>query len=154
MNEFLSELFQAVLIAAVPVVTVFVGRGIAALSRYFTAKTENQTAKKYLEDAADAVAKAVTYTNQVYVDTLKKSGSFTKENQKEALGMALEKATSLLTAEAISFLEKAYGDLMEYLAANIEAEVRKQKGEAALVMSAPVLAAGCGTLESMAEMED
>lgn len=41
--------------------------------------------------------------------------------------MAVEKAKSLLTAEAIVFLEEAYGDVTEFLKTNIEAEVREQK---------------------------
>ena len=61
------------------------------------------------------------------MDALKKSDCFSKENQEEALTMAVEKAKSLLTAEAIVFLEEAYGDVTEFLKTNIEAEVREQK---------------------------
>ena len=76
---------------------------------------------------ADAISTAVTYTSQTYVDALKNSGKFTKENQEEALKKAVEQAEKLLTAEARSFLEKAYGDLNAYLVSKIEAEVRVQK---------------------------
>lgn len=127
MNEFLSTLLQAVLVAAVPVIATFASKGLSALSRYFIVKMENETAKKYLTAAEEAAKKAVTYTSQTYVDALKKSDSFSKENQEEALTMAVEKAKSLLTAEAIVFLEKAYGDVTEFLKTNIEAEVREQK---------------------------
>ena len=127
MNEFLSTLLQAVLIAAVPVISAFIGKGLTALSGYLSSKTENDTAKKYLTAAEEAAKKAVTYTSQTYVDALKKSDSFSKENQEEALNMAVEKAKSLLTAEAIVFLEEAYGDVTEFLKTNIEAEVREQK---------------------------
>lgn len=130
MREFLAELFQTVLIAAVPVITVFICRGISTLSGHLAARMENQIAKKYLEDAANAVERAVAYTNQVYVDALKKSGSFSRENQQKALEMALDKAVGLLTEDAVRFLEKAYGDLTEYLSAHIEAEVRTQKSAA------------------------
>ena len=58
---------------------------------------------------------------------MKKSGSFNKENQEEALSRAVDKAKSLLTVEAIAFLEEAYGDVTEFLKTNIEAEVRSQK---------------------------
>lgn len=127
MNEFLSSLLQAVIIAAVPVLSVFLAKGVQTAAQYLASKTENETAKKYLSDAAEAVTTAVTYTNQVYVDTLKKSGTFTAENQTEALNMAVDKAVSLLTEEAMNFLGEAYGDLTAYLAANIEAEVHRQK---------------------------
>lgn len=127
MNEFLSTLLQAVLIAAVPVISAFIGKGLTALSGYLSSKTENDTAKKYLTAAEEAAKKAVTYTSQTYVDALKNSGKFTKENQEEALKKAVEQAEKLLTAEARSFLEKAYGDLNAYLVSKIEAEVRVQK---------------------------
>lgn len=129
MNEFLSTLLQAVIIAAVPVCAGFLAKGIKAAAGYLGAKTENENAKKYLEAAADAVSTAVTYTSQKYVDSLKKSDSFSKENQEAALEMAVDNAKALLTAEAQRFLEEAYGDLNAYLISKIEAEVRHQKCE-------------------------
>lgn len=127
MSEFLSALLQAVLVAAVPVCATFISKGLTALSRYLVAKTESDISKKYLSAAEEAAKKAVTYTSQTYVDALKKSDSFSKENQEEALNRAVETAKSLLTAEAITFLEDAYGDVTEFLKTNIEAEVREQK---------------------------
>ena len=137
MNEFLTTLLQAVLVAAVPVCAAFIGKGLKALASYLGQKSENETAKKYLAAAADAVATAVTYTSQVYVDKLKEAGQFTKENQVEALGIAVAQAKNLLTTEAAAFLERAYGDLNEYLKSRIEAEVRNQKmGVGTLTLSA------------------
>ena len=137
MNEFLTTLLQAVLVAAVPVCTAFIGKGLKALASYLGQKSENDMAKKYLAAVADAVATAVTYTSQVYVDKLKKSGQFTKENQREALGLAVAQAKNLLTVEAMAFLESAYGNLNEYLQSRIEAEVRNQKmGVGTLTLSA------------------
>lgn len=127
MNEFLSTLLQAVIIAAVPVCAGAIIKGVQAGARYLAAKSESEIAKKYLMDVADAISTAVTYTSQTYVDALKASGNFTKENQEEALKKAVEQAERLLTAEARSFLEKAYGDLNAYLVSKIEAEVRVQK---------------------------
>lgn len=128
-DTFLVTLLQAVLIAAVPVVATFFGKGLGALTAYFAAKTDNETVKKYLEDVTDAVSTAVTYISQTYVDALKASNTFNEENQREAFERALEKAKALLTEEAKAFLEEAYGDLSAYLEAKIEAEVKKQKKE-------------------------
>lgn len=137
MNEFLTTLLQAVLVAAVPVCAAFVGKGLKALADYLGQKSENDMAKKYLAAVADAVATAVTYTSQVYVDKLKETGQFTKENQQEALGIAVAQAKNLLTVEAMAFLESAYGNLNEYLQSRIEAEVRNQKmGVGTLTLSA------------------
>lgn len=127
MNEFLSTLLQAVIIAAVPICAGAAVKGVRAAVQYLASKSESEIAKKYLMDVADAISTAVTYTSQTYVDALKKSGSFSKENQEEALSRAVDKAKSLLTVEAIAFLEEAYGDVTEFLKTNIEAEVRSQK---------------------------
>lgn len=129
MTEFLSTLLQAVLIAAVPVIAAYTGKGITALARYASAKTANDLAQKYLEDAANAVATAVSQTSQTYVDGLKKYGNFTRENQKVALDLAVDQAKKLLTAEAKDFLSTTYGNLHDYLASRAEAEVRRQKLE-------------------------
>lgn len=137
MNDFLATLLQAVLVAAVPVCAAFIGKGIKTLATYLGQKSENDTAKKYLVAAADAISTAVTYTSQVYVDKLKETGQFTKENQQEALGIAVAQAKNLLTAEAAAYLQTAYGDLNEYLKSRIEAEVRNQKmGVGTLTLSA------------------
>ncbi|MDE6260392.1 MAG: hypothetical protein K2M42_05955 [Oscillospiraceae bacterium] len=127
MIEFLTTLLQTVLVAAVPVCAAYLVKGLNALVGFLGQKSESDMARKYLNAAADAVATAVTYTSQVYVDRLKAQGAFTRENQQEALGIAIAQAKNLLTAEASKYLENAYGDLTEYLKSRIEAEVRNQK---------------------------
>ena len=127
MNDFLTTLLKAVLVAAVPVCAAFIGKGIKALADYLGRKSESDVAKRFLDAVADAVSTAVTYTSQTYVDALKKSGEFTKENQEFALKVAIAKAKALLTEDAIKYLEGAYGSVERYLEGRIEAEVRNQK---------------------------
>lgn len=127
MNEFLSALLQAVVIAVVPVLATFAGKGLKALAAYLGEKSQNETARKYLDEAAQAISTAVTFTSQTYVDALKKSGQFDKKAQEWALQVALVQAQRLLTEEAKEFLTGAYGDLKLYLEGRIEAEVRNQK---------------------------
>lgn len=127
MNEFLTTLLQAVIIAAVPVVAGYIVKGIKTLGQYLASRTENETAKVYLKEAALAISTAVSHTSQTYVDALKKSNEFTEENQRAALQKSLDEAKKLLTSEVAAFLRRAYGDLDAYLTAHIEAEVRTQK---------------------------
>lgn len=134
LEVFLSNLLQVVLIAAVPVCAGAIIVGVQTGAKYLASKTDNALAKKYLEDVADAVGTAVTYTSQTYVDGLKNSKNFSKENQEAALQKAVEKAKELLTEDARKFLEEAYGDLNEYLISKIEAEVRRQKNEEPLAV--------------------
>ena len=127
MNEFLSNLLIAVITAAVPVLTTYGVKLIKQIAANAATKTDSAKQQGYIKEIADAIADAVSATSQTYVDALKASGNFTKENQEEALKKAVEQAERLLTAEARSFLEKAYGDLNAYLVSKIEAEVRVQK---------------------------
>lgn len=133
MNEFLSTLLQAVLVAAVPVIAAFASKGFVALAQYLGVKMENATLAKYAQEIAQAVATAVTYVSQTYVDELKKSGTFTEENQKIAIEKALEVAKQQLTQQALDFISTAYGDITQYLTSLLEAEVRNQKSTPALV---------------------
>ena len=133
MNEFFSTLLQAVLVAAVPVIAAFASKGFVALAQYLGVKMENATLAKYAQEIAQAVATAVTYVSQTYVDELKKSGTFTEENQKIAIEKALEVAKQQLTQQALDFISTAYGDITQYLTSLLEAEVRNQKSTPALV---------------------
>lgn len=132
MKEFILVLLQAVIIAAVPVVTTYLCNFLKQKSNQAAAKTNNDLATSYIREAADAVTTAVTFTSQTYVDNLKNSGTFTVENQKEAFNKAMNKAVEILSAEAKEYLTKAYGDLTNYLTTKIEAEVRNQKSTAIL----------------------
>lgn len=127
MKEFILVLLQAVIIAAVPVVTTYLCNFLKQKSNQAAAKTNNDLAASYINEAADAIATAVAFTSQTYVDSLKSSGTFTVESQKEAFNKALNKAVEILSAEAKEYLTKAYGDLTTYLTTKIEAEVRNQK---------------------------
>ena len=133
MNEFFSTLLQAVLVAAVPVIAAFASKGFVALAQYIGVKVENATFAKYADQIAKAVSTAVIYVAQTYVDDLKKSGTFTEENQRIAMQKALEVAKKQLTQEALEFIEITYGDITEYLTSKLEAEVKIQKNAPAVL---------------------
>lgn len=131
MQEFLKDIFLAVITAAVPVLTVYIVVLIRKVGENAAANTENVKAKAYIMELAEAIAAAVAATNQTYVDTLKGYGKFDAEAQKQAAQKALAACLQSISPAAQRFIESAYGDVREYLTTRIEAEVRKQKGEAA-----------------------
>lgn len=63
MSEFLSVLLQAVIIAAVPVISGAIVKGVLALAKHLSTQTDNELARKYLADAADAITTAVSRVN-------------------------------------------------------------------------------------------
>lgn len=127
MKEFILALLQAVIIAAVPIITTYLCKFLNTKKTETTEKVKNDTAKTLLAEAFDAVSKAVTSTNQTYVDALKKSGTFTVENQKEALQKSYDTALQIMRQEAKDFITTAYGSLNTWLTTQIEAQVKTQK---------------------------
>ncbi len=147
MQEFLKDILMVVITAAVPVLTAYIVVLIRKVGENAVANTESVKAKVYITEATEAIAAAVAATNQTYVDALKNAGKFDVEAQKQAAEKALTACLSSISPAALRFIDSAYGDIKEYLTTRIEAEVRKQKNEAPLMLSAPVF----GELVSSAE---
>ena len=127
MREFLSDIFLAVITAAVPVLTTYLVVFIRKAGDSAAANAESVKAKTYITEAAEAIAAAVAATNQTYVDALKNAGKFDGDAQREAAQKALEACLASISPAAQKFIEAAYGDIREYLKTRIEAEVRAQK---------------------------
>lgn len=147
MQEFLKDIFLAVVTAAVPVLTAYIVVLIRKVGDHAAANTESTKAKTYITEATEAIASAVAATNQTYVDALKNAGKFDADAQKEAAQKALAACLLSISPAAQEFIERAYGDIKEYLTTRIEAEVRKQKNEATLALPLPMV----GELVSTAE---
>lgn len=118
MNEILCDILYFIISFILTVAAAFV-------IRYINAKTDSQ----YKDEVTDAVTAAVTYVQQVYVDRAKANGSFEKQNQIEALNMAINTAAALLTPEASSYLHRrrSEDEANDYLRTLIEEAVRIQK---------------------------
>lgn len=130
----MNETWNQILAACVPILCLLITAGGAyavALLRRETAKIEkqldNETAAKYIQMATDAVAQAVAFTSQTYVDALKKQGAFTKEAQLEAFRRSREKALEILSETAIGALYQIYGDFDVWLNTKIEQVCRETK---------------------------
>lgn len=138
LENLLTTLLQAVITVAVPILSAFAVKWLNAKAAQVAAQTDNTRARAYIQEAAEAVSTAVAYTSQTYVDALKNSQEFTIENQAEALNKAKDKAISLLSQSAIEFINMAYGDVEDFLTAQIEKEVRFQKNSDAFLLPATI----------------
>ena len=130
----MNETWNQILAACVPILCLLITAGGAyavALLRRETAKIEkqldNETAAKYIKMATDAVAQAVAYTSQTYVDTLKKQGAFTKEAQLEAFRKSRDKVMEILSDTTVGALMQIYGDFDVWLNTKIEQVCRETK---------------------------
>lgn len=116
MEVTINDIFYVVLTAVVPV-------ALKLLWQYVAAKVSNS---KYA-DAVNCVFAAVDYTNQVFVDSLKQSGSFDAEAQEAAFFRAKETALDLMEASTIRWLENTFNDIDYWLNVQIEAAVKEVK---------------------------
>ena len=130
----MDDTLQQIANACVPVLCLLitaVGAYIVVLLRKRTAQIEmeleNEDISKYMDMACEAVAQAVTYTAQTFVDELKKEGAFTKENQVEAFNAAKFKALEILGDTATEVLAEIYGDFDAWLDTRIEQVCREIK---------------------------
>jgi len=134
----MGENMQQIVSACVPVLCLLITAGgayLVALLRRETAQLQqeldNATASKYMNMACDAVAQAVTYTAQTFVDTLKAEGAFTKDKQLEAFDKAKNKTLEILGDTAVAALGEIYGDFDTWLDTKIEQVCREIKVPAA-----------------------
>ena len=123
----LMTLIQAVIVAAVPILTGLAVTYFKARTRNTDTQTNTTLARHCLDELEDAVWSAVAQTSNAYVDELKKSDTFTKEAQAAALQKAKETAIAALTPATKTFLDQTYSDLQGILEAKIEEAVRAQK---------------------------
>lgn len=148
MNEYMQQIANA----AIPILCLLIialGLYLVSLLRNATNKLKEQansnTADKYMNMACDAVAQAVTYTAQTFVDTLKAEGAFTKEKQLEAFEKAKSKALEILGDTVVAALGQIYGDFDVWLNTKIEQVCREIKVPATDAAATAATAASVAT---------
>jgi len=129
MKQELQTVLVQLLIAILPILSVFIIRLLNLKSNEIKQHTKNSIFDKYIDYAADIIKKSVIAVNQTFVDILKEQNSFTPEKQKEAFELAKKKILSMLNEDAKKVLASIYGDLNTFLDSQIEATVNKLKNQ-------------------------
>ena len=124
MNELLLNILSVVVTAVViPLITLLGTK----LIQWVGTKIKNEKAAKLLSNATTVVLNAVKTVFQTYVDSLKKSGNFTVEAQKEALIRAKNICFQQLGAETTDYIQSNFGDIDAWLSVQIEATINTLK---------------------------
>lgn len=133
MNSFLDLSQQILFIVLTGCGTAVVG----VLINYVNQKIDEVQTKKnndthtqlkaFVDEAQDTISKVVKAVSQTYVDSLKKSGNFTKEAQEIAKNLAMKTATQLISIEAKKAVEQLHGNFQIYLDTVIESAVNDNK---------------------------
>lgn len=125
--ELLYKIAEVCLIPLLGVLTAFFIKWLKAKEAELLVKVENDAADKYIAMVTQTITDCVIATNQTYVETLKKQGSFDTEAQKIAFQKTLDAVIAILSDDAKAYLSELYGDATAYLTTRIEAEVNLQK---------------------------
>lgn len=127
MPEIVIQIIQVCVIPLLGILTKYLVDYLTAKRNEINSKTDNETAQKYTNMIYQTVVDCVIATNQTYVDSLKKSGSFNEAAQKEAFNRTMNAIMTILSDDAKEYITEATGDLNTYLTQLIEAEVNKRK---------------------------
>ena len=125
--ELIAAIFEVCIIPLLGVLTAAFVKWVNIKSSESQAKTDNETADKYIEMLDKTITECVIATNQTYVETLKKEGKFDAEAQKKAFEETKNAVLTILSADAKEYLAHAIGDLQVYMTKKIEAEVKLNK---------------------------
>lgn len=126
-KEFVSMLFELVLIPLLGILVKFAIQWINIKSEELKSQTNNELYYKYISMLEDIIVSCVLKTQQTYVESLKKAGKFDLEAQQKALVDTYQAVINQLSQEAFIFLEANIGDLKNYIITAIEKEVYQNK---------------------------
>lgn len=120
MNEIIINIISVLVTAVIiPLITW----GGTELIKLIQTKVKNEKATEYLTVASTIVMNAVKTVFQTYVDSLKKSGKFTKETQEEALFRAKEIVIRQINDETKEYIKSKYGSFEIWLNTQIESTI-------------------------------
>lgn len=127
MPEIVIQIVEVCVIPLLGILTKYLVDFLSAKRDELKAKTDNETAQKYTDMIYQTVVDCVIATNQTYVDSLKKSGSFDEAAQKEAFNRTMSAVMTILSEDTKEYISEATGDVNTYLTQLIESEVNKRK---------------------------
>lgn len=129
-QQVLNNILYIVLTAILPIVVTYGIKFLKAKINECNAikdATQSEELSNYVKDAMCNVMDAVVYVNQTYVDSLKKSGKFDEDAQKEAFNKAFAHAACLLSEGSNKAIQALHGSVENWLTIQIEAAVKAAK---------------------------
>lgn len=127
MDELMGKIILAVILAVVVPLLAYALRWAAALLKNKAMEVEDEALRKIILEAIGTVEQAVIYVMQTYVDSLKRSGSFTPEAQSKAFEMAKSEARNMIDEQTQKIIAEEYGNFDLWLNTKIEQTVRETK---------------------------
>ena len=125
--EMLAQIFEVCILPLLAVLTGYAVQFIKAKSAESAARTENETAQKYIKMIEKTITDCIIATNQTYTNSLKEQGKFDEEAQKIAFEKSFNAVMTILSDDAKQYIIETTGDINVYLTQKIEATVNQNK---------------------------
>lgn len=135
MDNYWLDLLATIMSTLVPLILTVVGLLILNWAKKKGLTSEQV---RLLEEGFSFLKRAVTSTNQIWVDALKSAeGGLTQEQQQQAR-KATEEAFKAMLTEAVELaIKAAYGSVDKWLEINLEAAVGEVKNSRTTAIIAP-----------------
>jgi hypothetical protein len=127
MDELMGKIILAVVLAVVVPLMAYALRWAAAYLKNKAMQVEDEAFRAIILEAINTVEQSVIYVMQTYVDSLKRSGSFTPEAQSKAFEMAKSEARNMIDEQTQKIIAEEYGNFDLWLNTKIEQTVRETK---------------------------
>lgn len=125
--EMLEKIPYVLIAAVVMLVATFICKYLYTKWNEIKTNIKNEKIRNVIDEVVDIVYRAVVQTNQVYVDSLKNSGTFDEEAAKIAFSKTKNTIMNLLSNSMISIITEVYGDFNTYIDTLIESIVNEEK---------------------------
>lgn len=126
-DEIISYIVKGIILILAGVITTYLIPWLKEKANGLKANIKNETLARTLDLVVNLVDKAVTATNQTFVQDLKDRNSFDKQAQQEAFNKTFEAIKAMLSEEVKGYLQESIGDIDTYLTQLIENAVSKNK---------------------------
>jgi len=127
MDELMEKIILAIILVVVVPLLAYALHWATALLKNKAMEVEDEALRKIIFEAVGTVEQAVIYVMQTYVDSLKRSGSFTPEAQSKAFEMAKAEARNMIDEQTQKIITEEYGSFDLWLNTKIEQTVRETK---------------------------
>lgn len=125
--EMLEKIPYVLIAAVVMLVATFICKYLYTKWNEIKTNIKNEKIRNVIDEVVDIVYRAVVQTNQIYVDSLKNSGTFDEEAAKTAFIKTKNTIMNLLSNNMISIITEVYGDFNTYIDTLIESIVNEEK---------------------------
>lgn len=129
MNDILREVIMSVSTIMITILSGCITRVITIKMNDMTNKIKDSRKAEFLNWINSVIVQCVDTTTQTYIDTLKKSGNFNEEAQKEAFNRTMTNISALLSEKDLATLGGYVGDTSTWITTSIESYIKNKKTE-------------------------